>query len=140
MRTVPANIMRNDLIGVCKRYPGFLRLAMSEASPERRYARRAWATFEHDVNIKDINWSLSNIRVKELELNPVVNRDVSNRIRPVNGITCSPMMMQLDVQFALKLLKKLDAKHQVYEKEETNGHIEEVKKVIDVLIFCWAGL
>ena len=122
MRTIQANVSRNDLIGVCKRYPGFLRIAMSEPSPERRYYRRAWATFSHNVNIKDICWNLSNIRVKDVELNPVVNRDVSNRIRPVNGVTCSPMAAQLDVKFALKLVRKLDEKHQLYMKEESNGH------------------
>jgi len=122
MRMVAANVTRADLIGVCKRYPGFLRIAMSDPSSERRYSRRAWASFDHTVNIKDICWNLSNIRVKDMELSPCVNRDVSNRVRTVNGITCSPMTMQLDINFALKLVRKLDGKHQLYVKEATNGN------------------
>jgi len=134
MRQVPANITRADLIGVCKRYPGFLRVAMSEPSAERRFARRAWASFEHDVNIKDINWSMSNIRIKDTELSPVVNRDVTNRVRAVNGITCSPVTMQLDLKFALKLVKKLDERTKLYEKVDIveNGHPEEDKKEDEV--------
>lgn len=124
MRGVPACVTRADLEAVCKRYPGFLRIAMSDPSSERRYARRAWASFDHTVNIKDICWNLSNIRVKDMELNPVVNRDVSNRVRPVNGITCSPITMQLDMNFILKMVKKLDEKHQLYAKS-TNGQAKD---------------
>jgi len=124
MRIVPASVTRADLDAVCKRYPGFLRIAMSDPSSERRYARRAWASFDHTVNIKDICWNLSNIRVKDMELNPCVNRDVTNRVRPVNGITCSPMTMQLDVNFAIKLVKKLDEKNELYLKE-SNGDSEQ---------------
>jgi len=120
MRGVPACVTRADLEAVCKRYPGFLRIAMSDPSSEKGFARRAWASFDHTVNIKDICWNLSNIRVKEMELNPVVNRDVSNRVRPVNGVVWSPICMQLDVNFILKLVKKLDEKHQLYVKS-TNG-------------------
>jgi len=123
MRGVSAVITRADLEAVCKRYPGFLRIAMSDPSADKQFARRAWASFDHTVNIKDICWNLSNIRVKEMELNPVVNRDVSNRVRPVNGITCSPITMQLDMNFIIKLVKKLDEKHQLYVKA-TNGNGE----------------
>jgi len=124
MRGVPACVTRADLEAVCKRYPGFLRIAMSDPSSEKGFARRAWASFDHTVNIKDICWNLSNIRVKDMELNPVVNRDVSNRVRPVNGITCSPITMQLDMNFILKLVKKLDDKHELYVKS-TNGQSKE---------------
>jgi len=127
MRTLPANVTKADLEAVCKRYPGFLRVAMSEPSPERRYSRRCWATFESNVNIKDICWNLSNIRVKDIDLTPVVNRDVTNRIRAVNGVTNSPMAMQLDVCYAIKLLKKLDEKHKLYVKDEVKEKTEEVE-------------
>jgi len=128
MRCVPATIARADLEAVCKRYPGFLRISMSDPSIERGYARRAWASFDHTVNIKDICWNLSNIRVKDMELNPVVNRDVANRVRPVNGITCSPITMQLDMNFVLKLVKKLDAKHELYVKSTTTNGGGEPKE------------
>lgn len=127
MRTLPATVTKADLEGVCKRYPGFLRVAMSEPFQERRYARHSWATFEPNVNIKDICWNLSNIRVKDVDLAPVVNRDVTNRVRAVTGLTCSPMSMQLDVNLALKLLRKLDEKRKLYCQEEP---YPKVKKVI----------
>jgi len=138
IRNAPSNILRSDIVNVCKPYPGFLRVAMSDAAPERRYSRRAWVSFGHETNIKDVCWNLSNIRVRELELSPSVNRDVTNRIRPINGIACSPMAMKMDIGYAVNMMKKLDAKLKLYEKEEelsededeeetkeeTNGHDE----------------
>lgn len=121
MRMVAACITRADLEAVCKRYPGYLRIAMSDASSERRYARRAWASFDHTVNIKDICWNISNIRIKDMELNPIVNRDVSNRVRSVNGITCSPVAMQLDMNFLMDFVKKLDEKHELYVKSVSDN-------------------
>jgi len=133
MRGVAAVITRADLEAVCKRYPGFLRIAMSDPSADKQFARRAWASFDHTVNIKDICWNLSNIRVKELELNPVVNRDVSNRVRPVNGLTCSPITMQLDMNFVIKLVKKLDEKHELFMKSKNgNGEAKESTEEAEV--------
>jgi len=131
IRSTASNVTRNDIINVCKHYPGFLRVAMSDAAPERRYSRRAWVTFASDTNIKDVCWNLSNIRVKELELSPAMNRDVANRVRPVNGIACAPMSMQMDMKFAMELMKKLDTRSKLYEVEETNGRAadEEMKEV-----------
>ncbi|RMB88230.1 hypothetical protein DUI87_35387 [Hirundo rustica rustica] len=57
---------------LCKRYPGFMRVALSEPQPERRFFRRGWVTFDRSVNIKEICWSLQNIRLRERELSPGV--------------------------------------------------------------------
>lgn len=48
---------------MCKRYGGFLRVALADPLPERRWFRRGWVTFRREVNIKDICWNLNNIRV-----------------------------------------------------------------------------
>ena len=51
------------LFQVCKRYPGFIRVALQDPQPERRFLRRGWVTFDKNVNIKEICWNLNNIRV-----------------------------------------------------------------------------
>lgn len=48
---------------MCRRYPGFMRVALQDPQPERRFFRRGWVTFAKNVNIKDICWNLNNIRV-----------------------------------------------------------------------------
>jgi len=48
---------------MCKRFSGFLRVAIADPLVERRWFRRGWVTFKRDVNIKEICWNLNNIRV-----------------------------------------------------------------------------
>jgi len=130
MRSLPPAITRQDLTDVCKRYPGFLRVAMADPQPDRRYFRLGWASFDNSVNIKDICWNLSNIRIKDNDLSPTVNKEVVNRVRPVTGLTFADVAMQLDLKLAAKVVKRLDAKHKLYEKETNgvNGDHAEVKQ------------
>ena len=53
-----------------------------------------------------------------MELSPSVNRDVTNRVRPINGIACAPMAMQMDITYAIEMIKKLDKRIKLYEKDE----------------------
>lgn len=57
-----------DDLQMCKRYPGFLRAAIADPQPERRWFRRGWVTFERNVNIKEICWNLNNIRVSLISI------------------------------------------------------------------------
>lgn len=80
------------------RFDGFLRVALADPQPERRWLRRGWVTFKRDANIKEICWNLNNIRLRDCELGAIVNRDLSRRIRPVNGITAHKQVI-LKVNF-----------------------------------------
>ena len=51
------------LFQMCRRYPGFKRVALQDPQPERRFFRRGWVTFSKECNIKEVCWSLNNIRV-----------------------------------------------------------------------------
>ena len=59
---IPA-ITRNEVVSVCRRYPGFMRVCIQDPQPERRFVRRGWITFDRTVNVKDICWNLNNLRV-----------------------------------------------------------------------------
>ncbi|XP_032218971.2 serrate RNA effector molecule homolog isoform X2 [Nematostella vectensis] len=130
MRNIPPSISKADIAAACKRFPGFLRVALSDPSPDRRFYRRGWITFDRSVDIKQINWDFNNIRIKEAELNPVINRDLSRRIRPVNGITQAKQVVRESIKLAADLIRVLDKKSAVYEKdqekqEEQNGKEKE---------------
>ena len=71
---------------MCQKFPGYLRVAIADPQPERRFFRRGWVSFERNVNIKEICWNLNNIRLRDCDMGAIVNRDLSRRIRPVNGI------------------------------------------------------
>ena len=71
---------------MCKKFPGYLRVAIADPQPDRRFFRRGWVSFERNVNIKEICWNLNNIRLQDCDMGAIVNRDLSRRIRPVGGI------------------------------------------------------
>lgn len=70
-----AGVVTVSLFQMCKRYPGFLRVAIADPQPERRWFRRGWVTFERQVNIKEICWNLNNIRVSYI-IGPLVFMNV----------------------------------------------------------------
>lgn len=63
MRNLPPNITKQDLESVCKHHEGFKRIALSDPAPERGFFRRGWVTFDANVDVKKICWSLQNIKV-----------------------------------------------------------------------------
>eukprot|EP00795_Rhopilema_esculentum_P008248 gene8248-14194_t len=132
MRSVPPNISKADIAAVCKRYPGYLRVALSDPSPERGFCRRGWVTFENSINIKDICWNLSNIRIKDCELIPVVNRDLLKRIRPISGITLCNKVVRFDIYFSTKLIKALDEKIALYSKDADDEEKDQSSMDIEV--------
>ncbi|XP_059573832.1 serrate RNA effector molecule homolog isoform X2 [Alligator mississippiensis] len=114
MRNIAPNISQAEIVALCKRYPGFMRVALSDPQPERRFFRRGWVTFDRSVNIKEICWSLQNIRLRECELSPGVNRDLTRRVRNVNGITQHKAIVRNDIKLAAKLIHVLDDRTQLW--------------------------
>ncbi|PSN55053.1 Serrate RNA effector molecule [Blattella germanica] len=110
LRNLAPTITKQEVEAMCKRYPGFLRVAIADPQPERRWFRRGWVTFERQVNIKEICWNLNNIRLRDCELGAIVNRDLSRRIRTVNGITSHRQVVRNDIKLAARIVHNLDAK------------------------------
>ena len=54
LRNLSPTITKQEVEAMCKRYPGFLRAAIADPQPERRWFRRGWITFERDVKIKEV--------------------------------------------------------------------------------------
>merc|ERR1712136_641420 len=132
LRNLAPTITKLEVEAMCKRYPGFLRAALADPQPERRWFRRGWVTFERNVNIKEICWNLNNIRLRDTELGAIVNRDLSRRIRTVSGITSHKQVVRNDIRIAAKIIQNLDARLGLWENEsdesvpplpQDSGHI-----------------
>uniref|UniRef100_A0A8C7SE56 Serrate RNA effector molecule homolog n=1 Tax=Oncorhynchus mykiss TaxID=8022 RepID=A0A8C7SE56_ONCMY len=91
-----------------EKYPGFMRVCLSDPQPERRFFRRCWVTFDRSVNIKETCWNLQNIRLRDCELAPGVNRDLARRVRNINGITQHKQVLRNDIKLSAKLIHSLD--------------------------------
>uniref|UniRef100_A0A8C7HNB7 Serrate, RNA effector molecule n=1 Tax=Oncorhynchus kisutch TaxID=8019 RepID=A0A8C7HNB7_ONCKI len=108
MRSIAPTISKAEIIALCRRYPGFMRVCLSDPQPERRFFRRCWVTFDRSVNIKETCWNLQNIRLRDCELAPGVNRDLARRVRNINGITQHKQVLRNDIKLSAKLIHSLD--------------------------------
>lgn len=118
LRNLAPTITKSEVEGMCKRYNGFLRVAIADPLVERRWFRRGWVTFQRDVNIKEICWNLNNIRLRDCELGAIVNRDLSRRIRPINGITAHKTIVRSDIKLCAKITFNLDLKAGLWQSDE----------------------
>uniref|UniRef100_A0A669DRR8 Serrate RNA effector molecule homolog (Arabidopsis) n=1 Tax=Oreochromis niloticus TaxID=8128 RepID=A0A669DRR8_ORENI len=119
---------------LCRRYPGFLRVCLSDPHPERRFFRRCWVTFDRSVNIKEVCWNLQNIRLRDCELAPGVNRDLARRVRNVNGITQHKQILRNDIKLAAKLIHALDEKGELWSIVPLPAQNPILKNITDYLI------
>ncbi|CAG9581392.1 unnamed protein product [Danaus chrysippus] len=121
LRNLAPTITKAEVEAMCKRYGGFLRVALADPLPERRWFRRGWVTFRREVNIKDICWNLNNIRLRECELGAIVNRDLQRRIRAVSGVTLERAVLRADARLAARLAHHLDTRSKLWDGPGEDG-------------------
>lgn len=124
LRNLAPTITKSEVEAMCKRYNGFLRVAIADPLVERRWFRRGWVTFQRDVNIKEICWNLNNIRLRDCELGAIVNRDLSRRVRPINGITAHKTIVRSDIKLCAKIAFNLDTRANLWTSEDPNKSAE----------------
>ncbi|KAL4659945.1 hypothetical protein GN956_G221 [Arapaima gigas] len=140
MRSIAPSISKAEIVALCRRYPGFMRVALSDPQPERRFFRRCWVTFDRSVNIKEVCWNLQNIRLRDCELAPGVNRDLARRVRNVNGITQHRQVLRNDIKLSAKLIHSLDERERLWNQRQRSGALELptqnpiLKNITDYLI------
>ena len=57
---------------------------------------------------------MNNVRLKEVELNPVVNRDLTRRCRPMSSLANHNTIMKADIKNLMLLIKNFDEKYELY--------------------------
>ena len=75
------------------------------------------------------------LQVKDVELSPVVNRDLSRRVRAVSGAATAKQVIRDDIKVTAKLIRELDKKAALYEKEskeETEAREKAEKEAAEV--------
>jgi len=75
------------------------------------------------------------IKVKDVELSPVVNRDLSRRVRAVAGAATAKQAIRDDIKLAARLIRILDKRSTLYEKEskeETEAREKAEKEAAEV--------
>nr|KAG5701269.1 hypothetical protein BaRGS_020631 [Batillaria attramentaria] len=130
LRNLAPTITKQEVEAMCKRYPGFRRVALQDPQPERRFFRRGWVTFAKNVNIKEICWNLNNIRLRDCELGATLNRDLKQRIRPVNGLTVHKTVARNDIRLAARIIQNLDRKWDLWADKDEEKKDEEKEEML----------
>ena len=120
LRNLAPTITKQEVEAMCKRFDGFLRCAIADPAPDRRWFRRGWVTFVRNVKIKDICFNLNNIRLRDCELGPIVNRDLTRRVRTAPGLTQDKKVVRNDIKLAAKIITNLDKKWGLWQSEGAN--------------------
>ncbi|BET00364.1 Serrate RNA effector molecule homolog [Nesidiocoris tenuis] len=120
LRTISPRVTRAEIETICKKYPGFLRVSLSDPQPEQHWYRRGWITFRRDVNIKEICWNLNSVRVKDGELGAIVNRDLSRRVRSVSALSAHKTVVLNDLKLAARIIQELDSRHKIWNQNESS--------------------
>ena len=131
LRNLPPTVTKIEVEAMCKRYDGFLRSAIADPAPDRRWFRRGWVTFKREVKIKDICYNLNNIRLRDCELGPIVNRDLTKRIRTVPGLTQDKKVVRNDIKLAAKIITNLDNKWGLWKIETDNKDDITIRTILN---------
>ncbi|XP_065719849.1 serrate RNA effector molecule homolog isoform X3 [Drosophila suzukii] len=128
LRNLAPSITRAEIEAVCNRFNGYLRVAIADPLVERRWYRRGWITFMRDVNIKEICWGLNNQRLRDCEMGAIVNRDLSRRVRPANGITAHKQVVRSDIKLCAKIALNLDERFNLWTDTANKANANRVSK------------
>ena len=102
-----------ELEEVCKKFPGYRRICVSAPDPSKKWTMKSWITYERSAKIREICFNLNNTKIKDKDLDSVVNKDLSKRVRPVSSIYTEQKIARNDVRIAAKIITTLDAKHKL---------------------------
>jgi hypothetical protein len=126
MRNLAPSVTKQDLEFLCKTYDGFKRIALSDPAPERGFYRRGWITFEPHIDVKKICWSLQSIKLKECNPGAIVNRELTNRIRPITHLlTHHKAVVKNDIKLAMKIVQNMDRRWNLWQEGGTVSEASE---------------
>lgn len=76
------------------------------------------------------------LQLRDNELGAIVNRDLSRRIRSVNGISSHKQVVRCDIKLAARIIQNLDRQKKLWEEVEIKKD-EEFDERVNILILCF---
>ena len=110
LKRVPVSLSKYELITLLSKYPGFVRLALSEPTQDSDYkTRKAWASFTKETNVKNICIELAELEFGGRAMGAVVNKVLSKKVR-INTIVflTHDKVVRNDIRLASKIIRKMD--------------------------------
>jgi len=110
LKRVPVSLSRSELIALLSKYPGFIRLALSEPTQDTDYkTRKAWVSFVNGTNVKNICIELADLEFGGRGIGAVVNKVLTKKVR-LNTIVflTHDKVVRNDIRLASKIIRKMD--------------------------------
>jgi hypothetical protein len=115
IRHLPPKIAAEDIVEICRTLPGYLRIAFADPDPNRGFERRGWVTYSHNTDIREVTARLTTNKVKGVQLNCMVNRELTRRVKFGQEIAWASRAVHCDLHNALTLVKSMDERAQLWE-------------------------
>jgi len=127
--SVPASLVE-QLGRKCR---GFQRVALGPVNLRgggQRHTRKAWITYEANTNIKQVCVSLSGSKLGGIEVDPMVNRPLSKRIRQGQKLAGHKQVMRRDLKLASELVRKLDARQDDSSESKSKNFLKTAAELL----------
>ena len=110
LKRVPVSLSKYELTSLLSKYPGFVRVALSEPTQDTDFkTRKAWVSFTKETNVKNICIELAELEFCGRGMGAVVNKVLSKKVR-LNTIVflTHEQVVRNDIRLASKIIRKMD--------------------------------
>lgn len=108
IKTVPPNIRRAQIIELCQRVPGFVRLELSEPNPAKKFHRVGWVTYEPSTDLNMAHTRLNDARVDAFEFHFGIYKPTTAKNLKIPPISSTDERAKKDLFLLRKLVALLD--------------------------------
>jgi len=81
-------------------------------------------TFDHSVQIRNICYELNSSKLHDADMGAIINRELKNRIRTINGIGQHKTIVRNDLRLITKIIQRLDDRWNIWESVD-NENVEK---------------
>jgi hypothetical protein len=81
-------------------------------------------TFDHSVQIRNICYELNSAKLHDADMGAIINRELKNRIRTINGIGQHKTIVRNDLRLITKIIQRLDDRWNIWESID-NENVEK---------------
>merc|ERR1719495_1717425 len=132
LRHVPLSVPASMVEELGRRCEGFQRVALGQVTfkGDGQPMRKAWITYDPTTDIKQVCVSLSGSKLGGIEVLPMVNKQLSSRIREGPKMSGNQHVMKRDLKLSCCLLRKLEEKLEIPSKGGINQLLEKAEGML----------
>jgi len=137
IKTVPPNLKRAQIVELCQKVPGFVRLELSEPNPAKKFFRVGWVTYAESTDITEAHAQLNDTRVEAFEFHFGIFKASTAKNLKIPPVSSTEDRTKKDFFLIKKLVALLDREKNLENPlsiPETADTLSEIKRLLDLLI------